>query len=166
MGFHSPQSLVADARRHGVQVHRPNLQTSGIHAALEPADPVADEAGQVVATGNEECLRVEQPAVREFDPEQPFDSDLHRRDGRLVVRLGLVGVKSIGLPAATTIVEEREKNGPYADMSDLVRRTGLTAVQVEALATAGAFDSFGLSRRQALWNAGRAAEVRPGICPA
>jgi error-prone DNA polymerase len=107
-------------------------------------------------------LQVEQPAVGEFDPEQPFDSDLHRRDGRLVVRLGLAGVKSIGLPAATTIVEEREKNGPYADMSDLVRRTGLTAVQVEALATAGAFDSFGLSRRQALWNAGRAAEERPG----
>ncbi|MFC5268624.1 error-prone DNA polymerase [Kribbella qitaiheensis] len=167
MGFYSPQSLVADARRHGVQVHRPDLQTSGIHATLEPADPVADAGGlevggQVVATGNDGCLRVEQPPVGEFDPEQPFDSDLHRRDGRLVVRLGLAGVKSVGLPAATTIVEEREKNGPYADMSDLVRRTGLTAVQVEALATAGAFDSFGLSRRQALWNAGRAAEERPG----
>ncbi|HEU4948428.1 MAG TPA: hypothetical protein VFT31_14855 [Kribbella sp.] len=46
-------------------------------------------------------------------------------------------------PAATTIVTEREKNGPYADMADLVRRTGLTAVQVEALATAGAFDFSG-----------------------
>jgi error-prone DNA polymerase len=158
MGFYSPQSLVADARRHGVEVHRPDLQTSGIHATLEPLDPTA----QIVATGNEECLRKEQPEVGKFDPEKPFDSDLHRRDGRLVVRLGLAGVKSIGLPAATTIVEEREKNGRYADMSDLVRRTGLTAVQVEALATAGAFDSFGLSRRQALWNAGRAAEERPG----
>jgi error-prone DNA polymerase len=47
-------------------------------------------------------------------------------------------------------------------MLDLVRRTGLTAAQVEALATAGAFDCFGLTRRQALWEAGRAAEERPG----
>jgi error-prone DNA polymerase len=47
-------------------------------------------------------------------------------------------------------------------MADLVRRTGITAAQVEALATAGAFDCFGLSRRQALWEAGRAAEERPG----
>jgi error-prone DNA polymerase len=36
------------------------------------------------------------------------------------------------------------------------------AAQVEALATAGAFDCFGLTRRQALRGAGRAAEERPG----
>jgi error-prone DNA polymerase len=47
-------------------------------------------------------------------------------------------------------------------MADLVRRTGLTAPQVEALATAGVFDCFGLTRRQAIWEAGRAAEERPG----
>ncbi len=178
MGFYSPQSLVADARRHGVEVLRPDLQTSHIHATLEPlptptpptsAAPAATPAttgvvagGRVVATGNDSCLLKEQPEVGKFDPAVPFDADLHRRDGQLVVRLGLAGVKSVGVAAATTIVEEREKNGPYADMADLVRRTGLTAVQVEALATAGAFDSFGLSRRQALWNAGRAAEERPG----
>ncbi|GAA3543538.1 error-prone DNA polymerase [Kribbella ginsengisoli] len=156
MGFYSPQSLVADARRHGVEVLRPDLFTSGVHATLEST------ADEVVATGNESCLLKEQPPIGEFDPKVPFDSDLHRRDGQLVVRLGLAGVKSVGVPSATVIVEEREKNGPYADMADLVRRTGLTGVQVEALATAGAFDSFGLSRRQALWNAGRAAEERPG----
>ncbi|TDU86656.1 DnaE-like error-prone DNA polymerase [Kribbella voronezhensis] len=157
MGFYSPQSLVADARRHGVTVHRPDLHLSQPHATLEPLPPA-----QVVATGNDSCLEKVQPEVGEFDPEEKFDSDLHRRDGKLAVRLGLAGVKSIGEAVATGIVEEREKNGPYADMADLVRRTGLTAVQVEALATAGAFDSFGLSRRQALWNAGRAAEERPG----
>jgi error-prone DNA polymerase len=158
MGFYSPQSLVADARRHGVTVHRPDLHLSQTHATLEPLTPPTE----TVATGNDSCLVKMQPPVGKFDPEQPFDSDLHRRDGQLAVRLGLAEVKSIGATVATTIVEEREKNGPYADMADLVRRTGLTAVQVEALATAGAFDSFGLSRRQALWNAGRAAEERPG----
>jgi error-prone DNA polymerase len=42
----------------------------------------------------------------------------------------------------------------FTDMADVVRRTRLSVAQMEALATAGAFDVFGLSRRQALWNAG------------
>ncbi len=36
MGFYSPQSLVADARRHGVVVHGPDINRSLAHATLEP----------------------------------------------------------------------------------------------------------------------------------
>ncbi|NKQ57931.1 error-prone DNA polymerase [Amycolatopsis sp. K13G38] len=36
MGFYSPQSLVADARRHGVTVHGPDVNASLPHATLEP----------------------------------------------------------------------------------------------------------------------------------
>jgi error-prone DNA polymerase len=36
MGFYSPQSLVADARRHGVHVREPDINTSLVHATLEP----------------------------------------------------------------------------------------------------------------------------------
>ncbi|MEU5257793.1 error-prone DNA polymerase [Amycolatopsis sp. NPDC021455] len=36
MGFYSPQSLVADARRHGVTVHGPDINHSLPHATLEP----------------------------------------------------------------------------------------------------------------------------------
>ncbi len=35
MGFYSPQSLVADARRHGVLVHNPDVNASLAHATLE-----------------------------------------------------------------------------------------------------------------------------------
>ena len=35
MGFYSPQSLVADARRHGVTVHGPEVNASLAHATLE-----------------------------------------------------------------------------------------------------------------------------------
>src|SRR5690606_28152349 len=35
MGFYSPQSLVADARRHGVETLRPDIQLSGVEAGLE-----------------------------------------------------------------------------------------------------------------------------------
>jgi error-prone DNA polymerase len=37
MGFYSPQSLVADARRHGVTVHGPDANASLAHATLENA---------------------------------------------------------------------------------------------------------------------------------
>jgi error-prone DNA polymerase len=37
MGFYSPQSLVADARRHSVVVHRPDVNASLAHATLENA---------------------------------------------------------------------------------------------------------------------------------
>jgi error-prone DNA polymerase len=69
------------------------------------------------------------------------------------VRLGLTEVKGIGTADAERIVNARVER-PFADMADVVRRTGLTVAQMESLATAGAFDSFGITRRQALWNAG------------
>ena len=36
MGFYSPQSLVADARRHGVTIRRPDINVSAAEADLEP----------------------------------------------------------------------------------------------------------------------------------
>jgi error-prone DNA polymerase len=87
---------------------------------------------------------------------------VHRRDAGFAVRLGLAEVRTIGKKHAEKIVAERDRGGPYADMADLVRRTGTTEPQVEALATAGAFEGFGLTRRQALWGSGRAAEEGPG----
>ena len=38
MGFYSPQSLVADARRHGVTILRPDIELSGVDADLQPSD--------------------------------------------------------------------------------------------------------------------------------
>ncbi|GED97284.1 error-prone DNA polymerase [Gordonia crocea] len=121
MGFYSPQSLVADARRHGVEVHRPDLNASLPDATLE-------------ASGTQ-------------------------------VRLGLAGVRSIGDEAAQRIVAERSAHGPFADFDDAAGRVELTQAQWEALATAGALDSFGMSRRQALWAAGEASRRRRDHLP-
>ncbi len=78
------------------------------------------------------------------------------------VRLGLASVRTIGDDLAETIVASRETDGEFTSMADLARRVGLSADQVEALATSGAFDHFGASRRDALWAAGAAATARPG----
>ncbi|HET9873120.1 MAG TPA: error-prone DNA polymerase [Propionibacteriaceae bacterium] len=148
MGFYSPQSLVADARRHGVSVLRPDIALSGTDADLELADGCAPGS-----TGLATCLLADQPPVGPFDRTAPDRTEQHRRDGRYAVRLGLAEVQGLGLDTAKRIVTKRQLM-PFTDMNDVIRRAELTAKQAEALATAGAFDGFGLSRRQALWNAG------------
>jgi error-prone DNA polymerase len=158
MGFYSPQTLVADARRHGVTVLRPDIQRSGVSAGLE-ALPVPE-----LLEGHDACLGI-QPPVPEFDLSIPFDSDDHRRDGACAVRLGLDEVSGISTALATTIVDERARAGNYASMNDLVRRVGLSTAQLELLAASGAFDTFGLTRREALWNAGNAAQDRAEFLP-
>jgi error-prone DNA polymerase len=84
MGFYSPQSLVADARRHGVEVRRPDLQLSGAGAELEQ---LLDGQKLTGPTGDPACLVDPQPIVGPFDPDAPFDTRTHRRDGAYAVRL-------------------------------------------------------------------------------
>lgn len=156
MGFYSPRTLTADARRHGVVVHRPDIQRSGVFPLLEPLDD-----RRPGPTGSDPCLKTDQPPIDPFDPAVALDFAAHRRDAGHAVRLGLAGVTSIGEKLAERIVAEREASGPYRDLGDLARRTGLNTAQLEALAAAGAFEGFDLSRRQAIWEAGNAAQERP-----
>lgn len=160
MGFYSPATLVSDARRHGVEVRRPDLQASDVHARLEPVTP-----GATAPTGRDACVHRRQPPVADFDPAAHDDGAAHRRDGALAVRLGLAGVTGIGASVAARIVAARDEDGPFRDMRDLVRRTDVTEQQLEALATAGAFDCFGLRRREAIWLAGAAAQDRARFLP-
>jgi error-prone DNA polymerase len=150
MGFYSPQSLVHDARRHDVKVLRPDLVRS---AATTDLEPLGEGAGP---TGLSSCLADCDERVEWVDG-TPDPTPAHRRDTRYAVRLGLDSVRGISTVVAERIVTARAER-PFADQADLSRRAGLDTRQLEALATAGAFgDAFpagGLSRRQALWNAG------------
>ncbi|MER5864932.1 error-prone DNA polymerase [Kitasatospora sp. NPDC002040] len=77
------------------------------------------------------------------------------------IRLGLTTVRGLGAPQAAAVAAGR----PYQGLEDFARRTGLKAPVLEALATAGAFDCFGLTRRQALWSAGVFAGTDPDSIP-
>jgi error-prone DNA polymerase len=112
MGFYSPQSLVADARRHGVTVLGPDINTSRQMAHIEAGG---------------------------------------------AVRLGLHSVRGIGDDLAQVLADGQ----PYDSIPSVAHHTELTAFQLEALATAGAFGCFGLDRRSALWAAGAAAAAGP-----
>jgi error-prone DNA polymerase len=155
MGFYSPRTLTADARRHGVIVHRPDIQRSQVFPVLEALDDAHPGP-----TGIDPCLVAEQPEITPYRREVPLDYESHRRDAGHAVRLGLAGVTSIGEKLAEHIVAERERGGDYQSLGDLSRRVGLNVTQLEALAAAGAFECFDLSRRQAIWEAGNAAQEK------
>jgi DNA polymerase III subunit alpha len=66
------------------------------------------------------------------------------------IRFGMAGIKGVGEGAVETIIQERNANGPFKDIYDFVERIGLNQVNkknIEALATAGAFDNFDSIKR-------------------
>ena len=67
------------------------------------------------------------------------------------IRFGLAGVKGVGELAAQKIIEEREKNGPFADFADFAARVDSRALNrrvLEHLVKTGAFDFSGAPRKQ------------------
>ena len=165
MGFYSPQSLAADARRHGQTVLRPCVTRSHVLARVERLDapaPVPSERREDLA------------ALAHVDP-------------TLAVRMGLAAVRSLGTDAAQAIVDAR-RHGPFTSLTDMARRVrvrpkgvkgdagivpteelstarGLSTTQWEALATAGALETLGVSRREGLWAAGALAREGPDTLP-
>jgi error-prone DNA polymerase len=136
MGFYSPHSIVRDARRHGVEVLGPDLNASRRDATLEPRPLDVEPVGR---------------PLRGF----------HAEPSHLAVRLGLRSVRGLHDALLDRIDDERTEH-TFTDLEDFVRRTGATVDQVEALATAGAFEGcFGQSRRAALWAAGALGTARP-----
>jgi len=180
MGFYTPQSLAADARRHGQVVLRPSVNDS------------------------EALARVER-LHSEFAPPSETRPDLAalvQVDRTLAVRMGLAAVRGLGKDAAQAIVDARAQ-GPFTSLQDMARRIrvrrdgfrqahhsasagpagesagstpeagaayvsathALTAAQWEALATAGALECLGVSRREGLWAAGLVAREGPDTLP-
>ncbi len=136
MGFYSPHTLVGDARRHGVEVLTPDINSSGAGATLEWANGLPDE-----------------PAFRQ-------GAGVHHSEwgaGGPAVRLGLGSVRHVGEELARKLDEGR----PWHSIEDVKRRTGCSIEVLEALATAGAFGD----RRSALWEAGAAVQASDARLP-
>ena len=113
MGFYPPHVLTNDAKRHDIEILRPDVNDSRAACTL---------AG----------------------PEQ----------GRGAVRVGLGYVRGLGAAAAARIDTERDRAGPFPSLFDFVQRTGLRHDATQSLIRVGAFDAFGLNRRELLWQLG------------
>lgn len=67
------------------------------------------------------------------------------------IRFGMSGIKGVGDKAVESIIEERDKNGPYLSIYDFAKRINSRTVNkrvYENLVYSGAFDCFGFSRAQ------------------
>jgi DNA polymerase-3 subunit alpha len=70
------------------------------------------------------------------------------RNGAL--RFGLTAIKGVGAGAVADILKERDQNGDYKSIFDLVERVNLQSTNkknLEGLAAAGAFDGFQITNR-------------------
>jgi DNA-directed DNA polymerase III PolC len=71
------------------------------------------------------------------------------------VYLGLVGIHGLEASFTEVIPEERNLNGPYLGLEDLVRRTGLGLEQTIILIRVGALRFTGESKKELLWKVHR-----------
>ena len=113
MGFYPPHVLTNDAKRHEIEVRRPDASVSVAACTVE-------------------------------DPEA----------GRGAVRVGLGYVRGVGAAGGARVEEERARAGPFRSLFDFVQRTGLRREATTNLIQVGAFDDFGLNRRELLWQLG------------
>jgi error-prone DNA polymerase len=145
MGFYSPQTLIHDARRHGVPVRGVDVNASAVLATLEPAGPEQEPPRHPHAPGGP------QPAIR----------------------LGLATVRNLGAEAAEAIAAGRPYAG-MEDLARRVPLP-VAALEALATAGAfGCFPAGEegraaggrrLARREALWAAGSMAGSGPGQLP-
>jgi error-prone DNA polymerase len=140
MGFYAPAQIVRDAREHGVEVRPVCIAESRWDCTLETLP--LDGEGQ----GGNDLSACSAPSTK-LTPPQPLTI---KGRGYFPLRLGLRMVKGLANIDAAHILAAREERA-FASIEDLWRRSGVPVAALEKLANADAFHSFGLSRRQALW---------------
>ena len=134
MGFYAPHTIVRDGIRHGVEVMGPCVQASRRDCTIEPRSEAAGPIGTP-------------------RPGWHADPSIH------AMRIGLRYVRGLSSALLDRIDDERAAQ-PFTDLEDFTRRTGAPTDALENLATAGAFECFGRSRRSALWAAGALRDAR------
>ena len=95
----------------------------------------------------DECKRRGIPVVGPDVNESRLSFNVNKKDE---IRFGMAAIKGVGEAAVHSLIDERTENGPYQDIVDFATRVNLRAVNkrsFEALAKAGAFDSFNNSHR-------------------
>lgn len=125
MGFYAPAQIVRDAQEHGVDVRPVDINFSDLEIVMEKSN----ESGLTLAPRHAE-----------------MEEDIW---GNMGIRLGFNMVKGLRSDHANIIVARRGRG--YDSIRHLWLRTGLSPKVLEALAEADAFQSLGLSRRDALW---------------
>ncbi|QZH74880.1 MAG: error-prone DNA polymerase [Erythrobacter sp.] len=127
MGFYAPAQIVRDAREHGVTVLPVDVNFSEWDCTLE--------------------------VLGDLDSSRDSESESGRQDKHIALRLGLRQVDGLPEYVAAQLLAARADHGPFADVAKLRDRARLPVAHIERLASADAFGSLDMTRRQALWDA-------------
>jgi error-prone DNA polymerase len=144
MGFYSPQSLISDARRHGVTVRRPDLNASGAQTGLEPGP--GPGPGPAVRLGLSEVRGIGLDLAKEIVAGRPPEGypDLE------------------ALTSAVTLTPAQAEALATAGAFDCVVGAPVDSSRV-AEPVASPRVAAPVDRRAALWAAGAAAGLRQGM---
>jgi error-prone DNA polymerase len=149
MGFYPVEVLINDAKRHGVAVLPVDVNASRTRTTTEwvglPGTPLPPGTG---LDQRPEVVRSSAVVVPDEAARDRFAAPSARGYG---IRLGLGLVKGIGEAEGERLDAARAAGGPFRSLVDLVARTELSEEVVERLIRAGALDSLGQPRREALW---------------
>ena len=146
LGFYHPATLVKDAQRHGLHVLPIDVTRSDWNCTLERRETRLSSS------------RFQIPTSKGADSSP---ADAGKTEGGLgswnlesgtELRLGLRYVS--GLREATgRRIEAARAAAPFRSLDDVAVRAALRDDEMQALAYIGAFAAFGLTRREALWQA-------------
>ncbi len=135
MGFYAPAQIVRCARDHGVEAREADINHSQWDCTLEP---VSAQAARSAVAQRKTCAQAARSAVAQIKD-------------TCALRLGMRQIDGLHEDDAMKLIAAREAGHPYRDVRDLWRRSGVGRACLEKLASADAFRSLGLDRRQALW---------------
>jgi error-prone DNA polymerase len=160
MGFYAPAQLVADARRHGVEVRSADVAISEWDCTLEKGQArsatVAEKNG----------------GPQQSDPlnrgHAPFPTVAGKNAGPQhlemmpvpALRLGLRMVSGLKEDSVKRIVAARAER-PFAHVADLAHRAKLDRGDLTALASAGALASLAGHRHNAVWEVAGVEKLPP-----
>ncbi|PIU01266.1 MAG: error-prone DNA polymerase [Bdellovibrionales bacterium CG10_big_fil_rev_8_21_14_0_10_45_34] len=123
MGFYSVHSLVEDAKRKGIAVLAVDPNFSDWDCKLEVA---TDEVRiQVSSTANSAS--------------------------KFAIRLGFRILRNVSRSEIDNLLEERKKSGEFKSFSDFLKRCPIRPQALEVMCLSGVFETFHVSRREALW---------------
>lgn len=125
MGFYAPSQIIRDAQDHGVDVRPVDINLSDLEVVMERTN----QAGLGLAPRHAE-----------------MEGDIW---GNMAIRLGFNLIGGLRTDHANLIIARRRMG--YDSIRDLWLRTRLPPAVLAALADADAFQSLGLSRRDAAW---------------
>ncbi|MCC6472961.1 MAG: DNA polymerase III subunit alpha, partial [Burkholderiales bacterium] len=117
----------------------------------------AERVGAAVAECAKLGIKVLQPDVNHSESNFCIETD---EEGKKSIRFGLATIKNVGEGPVEELLEERRKNGPYANLEEFCRRAPAKAMNkrvLECMAKAGALDCFGYSRATLLFHLDRIA---------